>query len=100
MRQLRAILREHMNQLVAEMICTQNLLAGVCPATVVLEICSDTDDRDRATREDPSRLQSSDTVQADDHGLRRTRFLGHKRIEDDAMIVGSAWTLLRMATLT
>jgi hypothetical protein len=33
-------------------------------------------------------------------GLRRTRFLGHKRIEDDAMIVGSAWNLLRMATLT
>ena len=32
-------------------------------------------------------------------GLRRTRFLGRKRIQDDAMMVASAWNLLRMATL-
>lgn len=33
-------------------------------------------------------------------GLRRTRFLGHNRIQDDAMMVASAWNLLRMVSLT
>ena len=33
-------------------------------------------------------------------GLRRTRFLGRQRIQDDAMMVASAWNLMRMATLT
>lgn len=32
-------------------------------------------------------------------GLRRTRFLGRKRIQDDAMLVASAWNLLRMTAL-
>ena len=29
-------------------------------------------------------------------GLRRTRFLGHERIQDDAMLTAAAWNLLRM----
>lgn len=33
-------------------------------------------------------------------GLRRTRFLGRQRIRDDAMLVASAWNLLRMLRLT
>jgi len=33
-------------------------------------------------------------------GMRRTRFLGCPRIRDDAMMVASAWNLLRMTTLT
>jgi len=33
-------------------------------------------------------------------GLSRTRFVGHERIESDAMIVGAAWNLLRIVRLT
>lgn len=29
-------------------------------------------------------------------GLRRTRFVGHERIQDDAMLVAAAWNLLKM----
>lgn len=32
-------------------------------------------------------------------GLHRTRFLGHERIQDDAMLVAAAWNLMRMTTL-
>lgn len=32
-------------------------------------------------------------------GLRRTRFLGHERIQDDAMLTAAAWNLLRMTRL-
>jgi len=32
-------------------------------------------------------------------GLSRMRFIGHKRIQDDAMLVASAWNLLRITTL-
>lgn len=32
-------------------------------------------------------------------GLRRTRFLGRKRIQNDAMLVASSWNLLKMAAL-
>jgi len=33
-------------------------------------------------------------------GVRRTRFIGHERIQDDAMLVASAWNLLRMVRLS
>jgi len=33
-------------------------------------------------------------------GLARTRFIGHERIQDDAMLVASAWNLLRMTNLS
>lgn len=33
-------------------------------------------------------------------GLSRTRFIGHARIQDDAMLVAAGWNLLRMAHLT
>ena len=33
-------------------------------------------------------------------GLRRTRFLGRRRIQDDALLVATAWNLLRMTRLT
>jgi len=33
-------------------------------------------------------------------GLGRTRFIGHERIQNDAMVVASAWNLLRMTRLT
>jgi len=33
-------------------------------------------------------------------GLHRTRFIGHERIQNDAMVVASAWNLLRMTRLT
>ena len=33
-------------------------------------------------------------------GLGRTRFIGHERIQNDAMLVASAWNLLRMTKLT
>ena len=33
-------------------------------------------------------------------GLSRTRFIGHERIQDDAMLVASGWNLLRMTNLT
>jgi transposase len=33
-------------------------------------------------------------------GVRRTRFIGHERIQDDAMLVGAAWNLLRMVRLS
>ena len=33
-------------------------------------------------------------------GLGRTRFIGHERIQNDAMMVASAWNLLRMTNLT
>lgn len=29
-------------------------------------------------------------------GLRRTRFIGHERIQDDAMLVAAAWNLMKM----
>lgn len=32
-------------------------------------------------------------------GLARTRFIGHERIQDEAMIVAAAWNLMRMRTL-
>jgi transposase len=32
-------------------------------------------------------------------GLGRTRFVGHERIQNDALIVASAWNLMRMVTL-
>ena len=32
-------------------------------------------------------------------GLARTRFIGHERIQDEAMIVAAAWNLMRMKTL-
>lgn len=32
-------------------------------------------------------------------GLRRTRFIGHERIQDDAMLTAAAWNLLRMTRL-
>lgn len=32
-------------------------------------------------------------------GLRRTRFIGHERIQDDAMLVAAAWNLMRMTRL-
>ena len=32
-------------------------------------------------------------------GLSRTRFIGHERIQDDAMLVASAWNLMRMMKL-
>ncbi len=32
-------------------------------------------------------------------GLGRTRFIGHERIQNDAMVVASAWNLLRMTRL-
>lgn len=33
-------------------------------------------------------------------GVRRTRFIGQERIQDDAMLVATAWNLLRMAHLS
>jgi len=33
-------------------------------------------------------------------GVRRTRFIGQERIQDDAMLVASAWNLLRMTHLS
>jgi transposase len=33
-------------------------------------------------------------------GLRRTRFLGRQRIQDDALMVATAWNLMRMTRLT
>jgi len=33
-------------------------------------------------------------------GLRRTRFLGRRRIQDDAMIVAAAWNLMKIIRLT
>lgn len=33
-------------------------------------------------------------------GVGRTRFIGHERIQNDAMVVASAWNLLRMTKLT
>jgi transposase len=33
-------------------------------------------------------------------GLSRTRFIGHERIQDDAMLVAAGWNLLRMVHLT
>lgn len=33
-------------------------------------------------------------------GLRRTRFLGRRRIHEDAMLVAAAWNLMRMTRLT
>jgi transposase len=35
----------------------------------------------------------------DTGGLRRTRFIGHERIQDDGLIVAAAWNLMRMVTL-
>jgi hypothetical protein len=32
-------------------------------------------------------------------GLARTRFLGHERIQDDAMMTAAAWNLMRMTRL-
>lgn len=32
-------------------------------------------------------------------GLSRTRFIGHERIQNDAMMVGAAWNLMRMTRL-
>jgi len=32
-------------------------------------------------------------------GLARTRFIGHERIQDDALMTGAAWNLLRMTNL-
>lgn len=32
-------------------------------------------------------------------GPRRTRFIGHERIQDDGLIVAAAWNLMRMVTL-
>lgn len=32
-------------------------------------------------------------------GLRRTRFVGHERIQDDALMVAAAWNLLKMSRL-
>lgn len=32
-------------------------------------------------------------------GLRRTRFIGHERIQDDALMVGAAWNLMRLTSL-
>ena len=32
-------------------------------------------------------------------GLNRTRFIGHERVQNDAMLVASAWNLLRMTRL-
>ena len=32
-------------------------------------------------------------------GLSRTRFIGHERIQDDALLVASAWNLMRMTKL-
>lgn len=32
-------------------------------------------------------------------GLSRTRFIGHGRIEDDAMLAAAGWNLLRMTKL-
>lgn len=35
----------------------------------------------------------------DTGGMRRTRFIGHERIQDDGLIVAAAWNLMRMVTL-
>lgn len=33
-------------------------------------------------------------------GLRRTRFIGHERMQDDAMLVAAAWNLMKLVKLT
>lgn len=33
-------------------------------------------------------------------GIARTRFLGHERIQDDAMLIGAAWNLMHLAKST
>jgi hypothetical protein len=33
-------------------------------------------------------------------GLRRTRFIGHQRIPDDAMLAAAAWNLMKLVKLT